>query len=895
MAQKLLIKTLLLCTCLSFAHPARARITNFAEQFTSHEAKARSERMPDQKDINQNLEVEKEIDKEDEENESFILKEVRIKGNKVYATEDLEFLYKDHINNLVDVDTVREIAKKISTFYRKNGYILSRAELPEQEVRDGDVDIEIHENGLSEVVFEGDIKAIQPHKEMVEASLKKSGPFQLKTLQTQINLLRTSSNVLVYPHITPLRGDHYETKLTLNIQALKPTNEQQLEDDSQKFELKEIHLKGNHALKDVDLAPFFKDKINTKISEKTLEEIVKKISKFYRAQGYVLSRAYLPAQDILDGGVDITIYEGHLKDVIFAGDTNNIPQEHLDDLRKKMEPEKAFHLKDLTRYVNLAQELGYYNVYPSLKPDENGHDADLTLTLQKMTPEEIRENHKPVPQALKFKLKEVKFSGNTVFDDDDLKDLFRDKFNKIITLHDVREMTQSITRYYRQDGYILSQAILPPQDVREGTIEIKVIEGFISEVIFEGDTYDLEEFLADTASAIKNSRPLHIKDLESHLLLLKDLPNLHVTSTMKPAKYQKHSSSLLVKLKKSFWKGNISINNYGTKNVGPIQGTAMLNFVSPIDSTHGITVSGSKTYDPKEMRLVQTSYTMPLGTKGTKLSVDGMISRSSPNSSEFGSNLKIKGEEDRLGFSISTPLLRGRYHNLYTNMGYTIRNVESTSSRGLSDSEDRIRKFNIGFVFDFSDALKGVNILRGEFVKGTPYFGASKQTQPTKTRDHGRPRFSLASFFFSRDQYLFGPLSLYAMIHGQAAFCLLLSSERFRGGGMPYNKAYPNSALTGDSGVEAKMELRFVQTMEQYLQHYMLYAYVSDMRTWNRHVDLEEKKREGARGMGIGARATFKKGTTFEIEYGRPLSSPVGNSKYKSKILMGFTQPLNNG
>jgi hemolysin activation/secretion protein len=210
---------------------------------------------------------------------------------------------------------------------------------------------------------------------------------------------------------------------------------------------------------------------------------------------------------------------------------------------------------------------------------------------------------------------------------------------------------------------------------------------------------------------------------------------------------------------------------------------------------------------------------------------------------------------------------------------------------------DRIRKVSAGFVLDFSDVLKGMNIIRLDGIHGLPYLGATRKTQQNKSRLKGDPRFYMVNFLVSRDQHLFGKFSLYGLVHGQAAFSPLLSAERFRGGGMPYNKAYPNSAITGDSGIEQKLELRFTQPVENFLKHYMLYVYTSQIRIWNRAIQpgLGETQKASASGIGIGGRATFQGGPTFELEYGRPTTSIVNNIHYKSKILMGFTYAMNNG
>jgi hemolysin activation/secretion protein len=321
----------------------------------------------------------------------------------------------------------------------------------------------------------------------------------------------------------------------------------------------------------------------------------------------------------------------------------------------------------------------------------------------------------------------------------------------------------------------------------------------------------------------------------------------------------------------------------------------MLSFVSPLSSAHKMNVSVSKSYEPHELKLLQTGYTIPVGTSGAKVTLDTMISRSQPSSANFGSNLQIYGSENRMGASASVPVLRGRYYNLYGNLDFTSRNVESTSSLNLTDTMDRIRKVSTGFVLDFSDVLQGMNIIRVDGVHGLPVFGATRKEQGNKSRPTGDPRFYLVNFFASREQHIFGPFSLYGLAHGQVSFSPLLSAERFRGGGMPYNKAYPNSAITGDSGVEEKLEFRYTKPMENFLKHYMVYFYASQIQIWNRTEEVAEKKKGKANAIGIGGRATFQSGPTLELEYGRPTTATVNNQRYKSKILMGFTYAMNNG
>lgn len=895
-----LLSFFLFCILWGISLTSNGQVQSYAEQFMAKEMEAKSMRRPESGDslegapegIEDTLKKEADLD---EKNESFLLKKVVLKGNTVYSEDGLKFLYEKELYSLVTIRQLKAIAKKISSFYRKNGYILCRATLPKQDVLDGEVEFVIHEKGLNKIGFSGDVQTIGGLKDTILEALKKSSPFHLKDLQAQINLLRSAFPIMVYPDMKPVREKSMDVELTLVIKDLPKYREDPLKIKGKTFFLKNINLSGNTLIPTKDLQSLFERDLNQEVTEAQIQDIVKRISTFYRTQGYTLSRAFLPHQEIKDGEVYVVIREGSLNSVALEGDTKGLNPEKVAAIQRAIDTTKPFHLKDLVRYVALVQQLGRFHVYPSLKPLEKGAKADLVFVIQAMKPEEIQEE---LADKLKlpseFRLNKIEISGNTAFKTERLLSLVKDKIGKVVSLGDIRTITQEITRFYRQKGYILSQAILPPQNVENGMVTIKVIEGYISEVIFEGDTYDLEDFLAHTADAIKKSRPLHIKDLESHLLQLKDLPHLLVTSTMRPGRHVKYSSTLIVTLKKHYWEGSVSTNNYGNNEIGPFQFTGSLNIPSPLSATHKISISGSKSYAPKELRLIQTGYTLPLGVSGTKLTLDAMISRSQPDMSSFLGNRKNYGSEDRVGVSASVPVMRGRYHNLFGNLGFTSRNVLSQDTVGLTNKTDRIRKLSLGFVLDFSDFLKGVNIFKVEGVKGVPVFGTTEKTSDKKSRAQADPRFSLVNFFVSRDQALFGPFSLYAMMNGQTAFNPLLSSERFRGGGMPYNKAYPNSAVTGDTGTEAKLELRYMHPMEHFLKYFMLYAYASEIKIWNRTIEIGEKKFEKARGIGLGARAAFQDGPTFEIEYGRPTTGKVNNIHYKSKILMGLSYSMNH-
>lgn len=85
------------------------------------------------------------------------------------------------------------------------------------------------------------------------------------------------------------------------------------------FVLREVRLDGARTIAEAELAPLWAGLIGSEVSLATLEALADAISARYRAEGYVLSQAILPAQTIENGVVRITVVEGFIDRVLIEG------------------------------------------------------------------------------------------------------------------------------------------------------------------------------------------------------------------------------------------------------------------------------------------------------------------------------------------------------------------------------------------------------------------------------------------------------------------------------------------------------------------------------------------------------------------------------------------------
>lgn len=74
-------------------------------------------------------------------------------------------------------------------------------------------------------------------------------------------------------------------------------------------------------------------------------------------------------------------------------------------------------------------------------------------------------------------IKNINFSGNQVFTDEELLDVIQDFINQELSFNQMQLLTQALTNFYQDQGYFLAQAILPKQEISNDTIKIIIQEG----------------------------------------------------------------------------------------------------------------------------------------------------------------------------------------------------------------------------------------------------------------------------------------------------------------------------------------------------------------------------------------------------------------------------------
>ncbi|SVC30040.1 uncharacterized protein METZ01_LOCUS282894, partial [marine metagenome] len=111
-------------------------------------------------------------------------------------------------------------------------------------------------------------------------------------------------------------------------------------------------------------------------------------------------------------------------------------------------------------------------------------------------------------KGVKFVLKQLLIQGKSIYDKRTFKPLYNKYLNKKLALGDIYEIAQKITNKYRNDGYILSKAIVPPQKIDNGVVYLRIIEGYIDKINVQGPIRGPRKLINQYKKKILKSRPL---------------------------------------------------------------------------------------------------------------------------------------------------------------------------------------------------------------------------------------------------------------------------------------------------------------------------------------------------------------------------------------------------
>jgi hemolysin activation/secretion protein len=419
----------------------------------------------------------------------------------------------------------------------------------------------------------------------------------------------------------------------------------------------------------------------------------------------------------------------------------------------------------------------------------------------------------PVSPQLRVLVKQFTFTGNTIYSADQLRAATREYIGKELDFEGLNDAATTVRAYYRSRGYFLAQAYLPQQAIRNGIVQIGIIEGRIGQV-----EVDSKPGLRIADSLLVGIVGTHIQQgqiitetgLERPLLLINDLPGAQVTSEIRPSRTIGAADIRVnVDQVQDRFNGFVDADNHGNRFTGEYRIGTNLNWNTPLDYGDQATFRGFVT--DEGMWYTRFAYLIPVGYRGTR--VGASYSQFDYRLTKDFASLRANGEGEVKSIYAFHPIVRTRNTNFIAQLSYEDKRlVDRVESTGSSETRD-ISDWKIGAVGDFRDGFLGGGLNAYSFTYTLGDLGifpgtvAAADLAPTGRKTLGN--FRKLNLDGRRLQRLTDNANFLFAFSGQRATKNLASAEKFSLGGPNAVRAYPVGEATADDGLVLSGELRY--------------------------------------------------------------------------------------
>lgn len=468
-------------------------------------------------------------------------------------------------------------------------------------------------------------------------------------------------------------------------------------------------------------------------------------------------------------------------------------------------------------------------------------------------------------QAQSFSISGVRFDSSAYLSEAELQEIAAPYLNRAITFDDLMEMVDQVNRAYTLAGVVTAQAVLPPQNIVDGTLQVRLVEAMIEEV----DTAPLEhtnrEFITSNITLPVDEQP-DFDLLERELRVFEVAHDFRPVLSFGPGQQFGYARVEVGGDEPPRFAHTLSVDNFGSPSTGEYR----LTYFGRWSSVTGrrdilsLQVRGSQ-----GARSVAAGYSLPAGGGGGRLAFSLNYAQSEVISDPF-SAIDLQTDSASAVLSYSRPFWVQPDRHWQFSGELTYEQSESTLS-GIAFENAQIYDVTLGVSHqrDYPTALLAYA------------FGlrAGKADLEDVTETEGSFALLFGNLSYARragDWGLWTTTAVAQFAHRQnLPYARLLSA-----GGATSVRGYPNAVRSGDSGLIVQTQVSRARpwvvseangvdvTPFGFFDAALIVPYREDGGI-NSEQDI-------LASFGAGARIEFPRGVMGSLSVGMPLRDTLG-------------------
>jgi len=473
--------------------------------------------------------------------------------------------------------------------------------------------------------------------------------------------------------------------------------------------------------------------------------------------------------------------------------------------------------------------------------------------------------------------------GSTVFTQAELQAAVAPWTNKTIRSEDLVDVRNALTKLYVEQGYVNSGAFLPDQDVQDGSVRLRIIEGSLEQLDISGNSQFRDSYLKQRIARGAKA-PLNVHDLETRLQILQQDPQIErVTARLVPGEEPGDAVLKLDVEEASRWRTNLEFSNYEPPGIGALGGRFEGLFANPAGRGDMLRFLFHGT---EGLRRYRGYYDIPFTPRDTRFSLDARYSSAEAVRSP-GKELDIESSFQSYRIGLRQPVFHTPKELLEVEIIADWRHTTTEllgngfSFPGSGAQDGEATAMVLRFVLDWlrRDRTQ-VLAARAQVSWGIDALGA---TINSGGKPDGQFVSWLAQLQWARR---FGRMGIETLFRTDLQFSSapLLTMEQIAAGGYATVRGYRQNQRVQDQAVIASIETRI--PLWRHPQRWgviQLAPFFDVAHLWDHHRRSERRPAKTLASVGVGLRWTMARYLSAQIYWGQNLTEVITSGTLQDK------------
>ena len=396
---------------------------------------------------------------------------------------------------------------------------------------------------------------------------------------------------------------------------------------------------------------------------------------------------------------------------------------------------------------------------------------------------------------ISFELKQVDCTPSEILTQEEIKSVTEKYIGRQITVKDLQEMTGKITDLYRQKGYMTCGAVLPPQRIHEGKVEIRLIEGKTGEVNITGNKHTKTGYITSRLG-LKPGEIANIDKLNRDLRWFHGTNDLQLRVVMKPGSQEGTTDYEIIAFEPQNQSVTLYTDNDGYESSGRWRQGLFYNMRSLTGHRDALRASFIRSQGTQAWNL---GYSFPISKKGMMLDLNYAANKTKVTSGEL-KPLGVEGKSTSYSVTWRVPFQITEHSRHEAGIQYVNQTVKSEVGHGrglvvpyVDDKLNRVIPY-VSFTH-YGNASVFYHKHSFVFSRSSNIDGKSDTARIYRLSSFWQKRYKNGQFFQGR-------------LDGQwsANSFLSASSDRFFIGGVNSVRGYEEGFIGGEQGLTVGLE-----------------------------------------------------------------------------------------